>query len=83
MSITTVTPAELGAFLDAVASAPLTLRDVPRFSGILARLVGLANAKHPIGEIVPALPDEPPIAVKGDAPPQRVACVVSNSRSCG
>ncbi len=39
----TVTPAELGQFLDAVASAPVAMRDVPRINSILARLVGLAN----------------------------------------
>ena len=52
----TVSPAELGVFLDTVASAPVALRDVPRMNSILARLVGLANAKHPIGEIVPVEP---------------------------
>lgn len=52
----TVTPAELGIFLDAVASAPVALRDVPRINSILARLVGLANSKHPIGEVVPTEP---------------------------
>lgn len=47
----TVTPAELGTFLDAVASAPVALRDVPRINSILARLVGLANSTGSIGEI--------------------------------
>ena len=51
---TTVTPAELGAFLDAVASAPVALRDVPRINSILARLVGLANQTGNIGVV----PDE-------------------------
>jgi hypothetical protein len=55
MSIT-VSPAELGAFLDAVASAPVALRDVPRMNELLARLVGLANSQFPIGEIVPSEP---------------------------
>lgn len=49
-----ISPSELGSFLDAVASAPVALRDVPRINSILARLVGLANSKHPIGEVVPA-----------------------------
>jgi hypothetical protein len=47
----TVSPQELGQFLDAVASAPVALRDVPRINSILARLVGLANSTGPIGEI--------------------------------
>lgn len=46
--MTTVTPAELGQFLDAVASAPVALRDVPRINGILVRLVALANAQGSI-----------------------------------
>lgn len=50
----TVSPAELGVFLDTVASAPVTLRDVPRINSILARLVGLANSTRPIGVV----PDE-------------------------
>lgn len=49
----TVSAQELGLFLDAVASAPVALRDVPRINAILARLVGLANSKHPVGEVVP------------------------------
>lgn len=61
----TLSPSELGSFLDAVASAPVALRDVPRMNSILARLVGLANAKHPIGEIVPVEPSP----VKSDVPP--------------
>lgn len=52
MSIT-VSPSELGSFLDAVASAPVALRDVPRINSILARLVGLANSTGNIG-VVPA-----------------------------
>ncbi len=48
----TVSPQELGLFLDAVASAPVALRDVPRINSILARLVGLANSKYNIGEVV-------------------------------
>ncbi len=48
----TVTPAELGQFLDAVASAPVALRDVPRINSILARLVGLANSTGPIGVVL-------------------------------
>ena len=51
---TTVTPQELGAFLDAVASAPVALRDVPRINSILARLIGLANSTGPVGVV----PDE-------------------------
>ena len=51
---TSSTPAELGQFLDAVASAPVALRDVPRINSILARLVGLANSTGPIGVV----PDE-------------------------
>ncbi len=47
----TVTPAELGQFLDATASAPVALRDVPRINSILARLVGLANSTGPIGVV--------------------------------
>jgi hypothetical protein len=47
----TVSPSELGSFLDAVASAPVALRDVPRINSILARLVGLANSTDPIGSI--------------------------------
>lgn len=58
----TVTPAELGQFLDAVAAAPVALRDVPRTNSILARLVGLANGKHRIGEIVPSEPSLPDAA---------------------
>lgn len=57
----TVTPQELGSFLDAVASAPVALRDVPRINGILARLVGLANSKYHIGEVIPVT--EPSTAV--------------------
>jgi hypothetical protein len=49
----TVTPQELGQFLDAVSSAPVALRDVPRVGSILARLVELANSKGPIGVVVP------------------------------
>lgn len=52
----TVSPSELGSFLDTVASAPVALRDVPRINSILARLVGLANSKHSIGELVPSAP---------------------------
>ncbi len=52
----TVSPSELGSFLDAVASAPVALRDVPRINSILARLVGLANSTSPIGAIGPAGP---------------------------
>ncbi len=52
---TTVTPQELGAFLDAVASAPVALRDVPRINATLARLVGLANSTGTIG-VVPTEP---------------------------
>ena len=47
----TVSPQELGLFLDTVASAPVALRDVPRINSILARLVGLANSKHDIGAL--------------------------------
>ncbi len=47
--MTTVTPAELGLFLDAVSSAPVALRDVPRMNSILTRLVALANAAGVIG----------------------------------
>ena len=47
----TVTPQELGAFLDTVASAPVALRDVPRINSILARLVGLANSTTNIGAL--------------------------------
>ncbi len=54
----TVTPAELGTFLDAVASAPVALRDVPRINSILARLVGLANSTGNIG-VVPTEPSKP------------------------
>ena len=49
----TLSPSELGSFLDAVASAPVALRDVPRMNSILARLVGLANSKYNIGELPP------------------------------
>ena len=49
----TVSAQELGLFLDTVASAPVALRDVPRINSILARLVGLANSKNPIGEVIP------------------------------
>jgi hypothetical protein len=52
----TVSPQELGQFLDAVSSAPVALRDVPRVGGILARLVQMANAGLPIGSV------EPPVA---------------------
>lgn len=59
----TVTPQELGAFLDAVASAPVALRDVSRINSILARLVGLANQQGNIGvlrtEPAPAKSDVP------------------------
>ena len=54
---TSITPAELGQFLDAVASAPVALRDVPRINSILARLVGLANTTGTIG-VVPTEPRE-------------------------
>lgn len=47
----TVTPAELGRFLDAVAEADIPLRTVPQINDILARLVGLANSKCHIGEL--------------------------------
>ncbi len=46
-----ISPSELGSFLDAVASAPVALRDVPRINSILARLVGLANSTGPIGVV--------------------------------
>ncbi len=47
-----VTTRELGLFLDTVSNAQLTLRQVPQLSDILARLVGLANAKSGyIGEV--------------------------------
>lgn len=51
----TVTPQELGLFLDTVASAPVALRDVPRINNVLARLVGLANSTGSIG-VVPTEP---------------------------
>jgi hypothetical protein len=51
MSTYTISPSELGSFLDAVASAPVALRDVPRINSILARLVGLANSTGPIGVV--------------------------------
>ncbi len=61
----TVSPQELGLFLDTVASAPVALRDVPRINSILARLVGLANAKQDIG----SLPSGSPIPLfDEDAP---------------
>lgn len=47
----TITPVELGQFLDAVASAPVALRDVQRINGILVRLVDLANSPGPIGVV--------------------------------
>lgn len=48
-----VTTRELGLFLDTVSNAQLTLRTVPQIHDILARLVGLANAKSGvIGEVV-------------------------------
>ena len=59
MSVT-LSPSELGSFLDAVASAPVALRDVPRINNILARLVGLANSTGPIGAIGPCEP--PPMS---------------------
>ena len=62
MSTYTVSPSELGSFLDAVASAPVALRDVPRINSILARLVGLANSTGPIGTI----PAPPPNGVGSD-----------------
>ncbi len=52
----TVSPQELGLFLDTVASAPVALRDVPRINDILARLVGLANTVGNIGVLPPGLP---------------------------
>jgi len=59
---TQVSPQELGLFLDAVASAPVALHDVPRISGILARLVGLANSTGNIG-VVPKDGAENPIKI--------------------
>ena len=56
---TTVSPAELGQFLDAVASAPVALRDVPRINSILARLVGLANSTGNIGVVPKDEPSKP------------------------
>jgi len=53
--MTTVTPAELGLFLDAVSSAPVALRDVPRIGSVLDRLVRLANGDGPIGNIKPTV----------------------------
>jgi hypothetical protein len=44
--MSTVSPQELGQFLDAVSSAPVALRDVPRIGSILAKLVGLANQPY-------------------------------------
>ncbi len=64
MSIT-ITPAELGLFLDAVASAPVALRDVPRINSILARLVGLANSKYNIGEVGDDEPSVAPVTLEG------------------
>ncbi len=53
MNQPTVTTRELGLFLDTVSNAQLTLRSVPQIHDILARLVGLANAKSGyIGEVV-------------------------------
>lgn len=57
----TISPSELGAFLDAIASAPVALRDVPRINTILARLVGLANSTGSIGVV----PTEPTRIVNG------------------
>jgi hypothetical protein len=54
----TVSPQELGQFLDAVSSAPVALRDVPRVGSILARLVELANSSGPIGVIAPVAEPE-------------------------
>jgi hypothetical protein len=47
----TVAPQELGQFLDAVSSAPVALRDVPRMNDVLGRLIALANAPGLIGEV--------------------------------
>jgi len=47
----TVTPAELGLFLDTVANAAVPLRSVPQMADILARLIGLANSKTNIGAL--------------------------------
>ncbi len=63
-STPTVSPQELGLFLDNVASAPVALRDVPRINSILARLVGLANSKTDIG----SLPSGSPIPLIEEMP---------------
>jgi hypothetical protein len=60
MSTITVSSADLGRFLDTVASAPVALRDVPYTSSVLSRLVALANAKS---GIIGELPAAPPSAV--------------------
>ncbi len=65
---TAVTPAELGQFLDAVASAPIALRDVPRVNSILDRLVRLANGGGPIGTLRNDAYD-PPIVVDPSVAP--------------
>lgn len=66
MTTPTVTPAELGLFLDTVASAPVALRDVPRINSILARLVGLANSNRDIGALKAPVVDEPVVAGLSD-----------------
>ena len=65
MSVT-LSPSELGSFLDAVASAPVALRDVPRINSVLARLVGLANQTGNIG-VAPAEPSADKPAPRGFA----------------
>ncbi len=72
----TVTPQELGLFLDAVASAPVALRDVPRINSILARLVGLANQPDNIGALV-APEKQDLVRVVGEAQERRLAAGAS------
>jgi hypothetical protein len=58
MTTVQISAQELGQFLDAVSSAPVALRDVPRINKTLDSLVRLANCGFPIGPILPK-PAEP------------------------
>jgi hypothetical protein len=53
-----ITPQQLGNVIDLLAKAPCTVAQGVQLSAVIQVLVMLANQKHPIGALVPALVPE-------------------------